>query len=116
MFRLFFSESQCYNEHKFYIKEGDIVKDKYKPGQQVYFLICGRYVTKAIVVAASSCFVTIRFNKRAEACIIRLPFGRIFSTEAEAGKHIRPDLPPIRPTVREDNGEYVCTRRWDLWE
>lgn len=92
------------------------MKAKYKIGQHVYFLICGKYVTKAFVVTASSSFVTIRFSKRAEECIIRLPCGRIFSTEEEARKHIRPDLPPIRLKVREKNGEYVCTRRWDLWE
>jgi hypothetical protein len=92
------------------------MKDKYQPGQQVYFLICGKHITKASVVSVSSSFVTIRFSKRVEECVIRLPYSRIFSTEAEAGKHIRPDLPPIRPTVREENGEYVCTRRWDLWE
>ena len=92
------------------------MKDKYQPGQQVFFLICGKYVTKASVVSASSSFVTIRFSKRVEDCVIRLPYSRIFSTEAEASKHIRPDLPPIRPTVREENGEYVCTRRWNLWE
>ena len=46
---------------------------KYKNGQQVYFLICGRYVTKATVVTASSWFVTIRFNKNAGESIIRLP-------------------------------------------
>ncbi len=92
------------------------MKVKYQPGQPVYFLICAKYVTKASVVSASSSFVTIRFNKRAEECIIRLPCSRIFSTEAEASKHIRPDLPPMRPAVHEENGEYVCTRRWDLWE
>ena len=73
------------------------MKDKYQPGQQVYFLVCGKYVTKASVVSASSSFVTIRFSKRVEECVIRLPYSRIFSTEAEASKHIRPDLPPIRP-------------------
>ena len=92
------------------------MKDKYQPGQHVYFLICGHYVTQATVVAASSWFVTIRFNKRTEDCIIRLPYSRIFSTEEEARKHIRPKLPPKQPVIREENGKYVCTRRWDLWE
>ena len=93
------------------------MKDKYQPGQQVYFLICGRYVTQATVVAASSCFVTIRFNKNhAAESIIRLPHNRIFATEEEARKHIRPKLPPMKSVIREENGKYVCTRRWDLWE
>ena len=92
------------------------MKAKYKPGQQVYFLICGRYVTKATVVTASSWFVTIRFNKNAGESIIRLPHNRIFTTEEEARQHIHPNLPPMQPTVREENGEYVSTRRWDLWE
>ena len=30
------------------------MKSKYKPDQQVYFLICGHYVTQATVVATSS--------------------------------------------------------------
>ena len=68
------------------------MKTKYKSGQQVYFLICGRYVTKATVVTASSWFVTIRFNKNAGESIIRLPHNRIFATEEEARKHIHPDL------------------------
>lgn len=92
------------------------MKEKYQPGQQVYFLICGRYVTKAAVVASSSCFVTIRFRKKTEDCVIRLPYSRIFSTEEEARQHIHPDLPAIQSTIREENGEYVSTRRWDLWE
>lgn len=92
------------------------MKDKYQPGQQVYFLICGRYVTKAVVVTASSCFVTIKFSKKTEDCAIRLPYDRIFSTEEEARKHIRPKLPPIQPMLHEENSKYVCTRRWDLWE
>lgn len=91
------------------------MKPKYKPGQHVYFLICGRYVTKAAVVTASSWFVTIRFSKKEEDCIIRLPYGRIFSTEEEARQHIHPVLSPMQPTVREENGEYVCSRRWE-WE
>lgn len=90
------------------------MKSKYKPGQQVYFLICGRYVTKAAVVTASSWFVTIRFNKKAGETIIRLPYNRIFSTEEEACKHIRPALPHIQPAIRE-NGKYICDRRWE-WE
>lgn len=91
------------------------MKTKYKSGQQVYFLICGRYVTKATVVTASSWFVTIRFNKNAGESIIRLPHNRIFATEEEARKHIHPDLPPIKPAVREENGGYSCTCRWE-WE
>ena len=91
------------------------MKTKYKSGQQVYFLICGRYVTKATVVTASSWFVTIRFNKNAGESIIRLPHNRIFATEEEARKHIHPDLPPIHTTVQEENGKYVCSRRWE-WE
>jgi hypothetical protein len=89
---------------------------KYKPGQQVYFLICGRYVTKAAVVTASPWFVTIRFSKKAEECVIRLPNGRIFLTEEEARQHIHPDPPPIRPSIQKEKGEYICTRRWELWE
>ena len=92
------------------------MKFKYKPNQQVYFLICGRYVTKAAVVTSSSCFVTIRFSKKEEDCVIRLPYSRIFSTEEGARQHIHPDLPPIQSTVREENGEFVSARRWDLWE
>ena len=92
-----------------------IMKSKYKPDQQVYFLICGRYVTKATVVTASSWFVTIRFNKSAVESIIRLPHNRIFATEEEARKHIHPDLPPMQPAIREENGKYVCSRRWE-WE
>ena len=91
------------------------MKAKYKPDQQVYFLICGRYVTKATVVTASSWFVTIRFNKNAGESIIRLPHNRIFATEEEARKHIHPVLPPIHTAIREDNGKYVCSRLWE-WE
>ena len=84
-----------------------LMKSKYKPDQQVYFLICGRYVTKATVVTASSWFVTIRFNKNAGESIIRLPHNRIFTTEEEARQHIHPNLPPIHTIVREENGKYV---------
>jgi hypothetical protein len=92
------------------------MKDKYQPGQQVYFLICGHYVTQATVVAASSWFVTIRFYKNhAAESIIRLPHNRIFATEEEARMHIYPVLPSIKPVMREENGEYVCTWRWE-WE
>ena len=91
------------------------MKDKYQPGQQVYFLICGHYVTQATVVTASSWFVTIRFNKNhAAESIIRLPHNRILATE-EARKHIRPKLPPMKSVIREENGKYVCSRRWE-WE
>ena len=90
------------------------MKEKYKPGQQVYFLICGHYVTQATVVAVSSWFVTIRFNKNhAAESIIRLPHNRIFSTEEEARKHIRPKLPPKQSVIREENCKYVCSRRWE---
>ena len=92
------------------------MKTKFKPGQQVYFLVCGRYVTKATVVASSSRFVTIRFSKKEGDCVIRLAYSRIFCTEEEARQHIRPNLPPIQTVVQEVKEEYVCTRRWDLWE
>ena len=92
------------------------MKTKYEPGQHVYFLICGRFVTPATVVTASSWFVTIRFRKNTDESIIRLPYNRIFPTEEEASKHIHPVLPPVQPLIREEKGEYVCTRRWELWE
>ena len=92
-----------------------LMKSKYKSDQQVYFLICGRYVTKAAVVKSSSCFVTIRFSKKTEDCVIRLPYSRIFSTEEVARQHIRPNLSPIQSMVRKENSEYVSTRRWE-WE
>ena len=92
-----------------------IMKSKYKPDQQVYFLICGRYVTKAVVVTASSWFVTIRFNKNAGESIIRLPHNRIFATEEEARKHIHPDLPPTHTTTPKAKNVYSCSCRWDLW-
>ncbi len=95
------------------------MNQKFKTKQHVYFLICGRYVTKATVIMASSWFVTISFRKLDDDCIIRLPYGRIFPTEEEARKHIHPDPPPFRPTTKvnaEDGGDYVCTRRWELWE
>ena len=87
------------------------MKSNYKPNQQVYFLICGRYVTKAAVVTASSWFVTIRFNKNAGESIIRLPHNRIFATEEEARKHIHPVLPPMQSAIREENGKYVCIKK-----
>ena len=89
---------------------------KYKTGQQVYFLICGRYVTKAAVVTASPWFVTIRFSKQEKDCIIRLPYSRIFSTEEEARQHIRPDLPPIQAKAQNNKNDFICKRRWELWE
>ena len=89
---------------------------KYNSGQQVYFLICGRYVTKAAVVASSSWFVTIRFSKKEVDCVIRLPYSRIFSTEAEARQHIRPNQTPVQSVAQKAKEDYVCTRRWDLWE
>ena len=92
------------------------MKFKYKPNQQVYFLICGRYVTKAAVVKASPWFATIRFSKKEEDCIIRLPYGRIFSTEEEARQHIRPDLPPIQAEAQNNKNDFIYVRRWDLWE
>ena len=91
------------------------MKPKYEPGQHVYFLICGRFVTPATVVTASSWFVTIRFRKNTDESIIRLPHNRIFATEEEARKHIHPNLPPIQPAIREENSEYVSSRRWE-WE
>ena len=42
-------------------------------GQRVYFLISGRIVTEAVVVAASAGLVTIKFRKNGD-CIIRLPY------------------------------------------
>ncbi len=92
------------------------MKDKYQPGQHVYFLICGHYVTQATVVAASSWFVTIRFNKNAGESVIRLPHNRIFATEKEARKHIHPDLPPMHTSTLKAKSGYTCTCRWDLWE
>ena len=92
------------------------MKSKYKPDQQVYFLICGRYVTKAKVVTASSWFVTIRFNKNEGESIIRLPHKRIFATEEEARMHIHQDLPPMQPTTPKAKSGYSCTCRWELWE
>ncbi len=91
---------------------------KFKPNQHVFFLICGRYITEASVVTASSWFVTITFKKKEENCIIRLPYNRLFATKEEAQCHIRPALPPLQPPskVKNDNGEYVSTRRWELWE
>ena len=92
------------------------MKEKYQPGQQVYFLICGRYVTKAAVVSSSSCFVTIRFSKKEEDCVIRLPYSRIFSTAEEARQHIHPDLPPIQTKAQNNKNDFICKRRWELWE
>ena len=92
------------------------MKPKYQTGQQVYFLICGRYVTKAAVVKSSSCFVTIRFRKKTEDCVIRLPYSRIFSTEEEARQHIHPDLPPIQTKAQNNKNDYICKLRWELWE
>ena len=38
-----------------------------------------------------------------------------FVTKEEAQKHIHPQLPPRpEPLIKEKNGEYICTRRWDL--
>ena len=92
------------------------MKPKYNAGQHVFFIISGRFITEAVVVAASSGFVTIKFMKK-EECIIRLPHNRFYHTKEEAQKHIRPILPPRpKPLFKEENGEYVCTRRWDLWE
>ena len=92
------------------------MKPKFNAGQHVYFIISGRIITEAVVVAASSWFVTIKFRKN-EDCIIRLPHNRIYHTEEEAQKHVRPILPPRpRPLIKEKNGKYICTRRWDLWE
>ena len=85
-------------------------------GQRVYFLISGRLVTEAIVVSASSGFVTIKFKKR-EECIIRLPYNRIFLTKQEADTHIHPIMPyRPAPAAQTQQGSYVCTRNWELWE
>ena len=91
------------------------MKEKHKRGQLVYFLISGRIITEAVVMSSSSWFVTIWF-KKSEDCIIRLPHNRIFATKEEAHNHVRPDLPPMQPTSQNNNYEYECTRRWDLWE
>lgn len=92
------------------------MRQKFNIGQRVYFIISGRIITEAVVVAASSWFVTIKFRKK-EDCIIRLPHNRFYHTKEEAQKHIHPKLPPRpKPLIKEKNGEYVCTRRWDLWE
>ena len=37
---------------------------KFKSGRHVYFLISGRYITEAEVVAVSSWFVTIKSTKK----------------------------------------------------
>ena len=92
------------------------MKTKYEPGQHVFFLICGRFVTPATVVTASSWFVTIRFNKNTDESIIRLPYNRIFATEEEAREHIHPELPQRQLSLQGENGEYICTRRWEIWE
>lgn len=76
---------------------------KYKPGQRVYFLISGRFVTEAIVVTSSSWFVTIEFNKKDDVCIIRLPYSRIFATKNIAEQHIHPALPPVHPASMQKN-------------
>ena len=92
------------------------MRQKFNIGQRVYFIISGRIITEAVVVASSSWFVTIKF-RRNEDCIIRLPHNRIYHTKEEAQKHVRPILPPLpKPLIKEENGEYICTRRWDLWE
>ena len=92
------------------------MKPKFNAGQHVFFLISGRFITEAEVVAASSGFITIKFRKK-EECIIRLRHNRFYHTKEEAQKHIRPKLPP-RPEllIKENNGGYICTRCWDLWE
>ena len=92
------------------------MKPKFYSGQHVFFLISGRFVTEAIVVSASSGLITIKFMKK-EECIIRLPHNRFYHTKEEAQKHIRPKLPPRpEPLIKEKIGEYICSRRWDLWE
>ena len=85
-------------------------------GQRVYFLISGRIVTEAVVVAASAGLVTIKFRKNGD-CIIRLPYHRIFLTKEEAEAHIRPIMPyRPAPAVQTEQESYVCTRNWELWE
>lgn len=92
------------------------MKPKFYSGQHVFFLISGRFVTEAIVVSASSGLITIKFMKK-EECIIRLPHNRFYHTKEEAQKHIRPKLPPRpEPLIKEKISEYICSRRWDLWE
>ena len=92
------------------------MKEKFARGQIVYFLISGRIITEAVVVSPSSWFITIRFTKNSGECIIRLPNNRIFTTEEEARKHIHPVLPPMRPASRKEDTDFVCSRRWELWE
>ena len=90
---------------------------KFKPNQHVYFLISGRHIKEATVVAVSSWFITIKF-KKTEDCIIRLSYNRIFRSKEEAEEHILPELPPapvVLPSLAE-NGEYICHRNWELWE
>ena len=89
---------------------------KFNIGQRVYFLISGRLVTEAIVVSASSGFVTIKFRKK-EDCIIRLPYNRIFLTKQEADTHIHPIMPyRTKPISQTGQTSHVCTRNWELWE
>lgn len=115
-YSLFIFYGLYYNKHKFYIKGGNMLV-KFESGQHVYFLISGRYITEAEVVAASSWFVTIKF-KKTEDCIIRLPYSRIFRTKEEANQHILPELPPLRPasSIQKGDGGLMSSRRWDLWE
>ncbi len=92
------------------------MKPGFKVGQQVFFLISGRLLKEAVIVAVSSGFVTIRFRKK-EECIIRLPYGRIFPTKEEALQHIRPALPPQHlPMSRQGKFGYDYTCRRGLWE
>ena len=92
------------------------MKQRFKAGQRVYFIISGRIVTEAVVVASNSWFVTIMFKKSGD-CIIRLPYHRIFLTKEEAETHIRPIM-PYRPAATTQTGQtsQVCTRNWELWE
>ena len=92
------------------------MKSNYIPGQHVYFIISGRIIKEAVIVKSSPWFVTIMFKKK-EDSVIRLPHSRLFVTKEEALQHIRPVLTPRpEPLIKEENGEYTCTRRWDLWE
>ncbi len=92
------------------------MKEKFYAGQHVYFIISGRFVTEAVVVAAASGFVTIKFKKK-EDCIIRLSYNRIFLTKQEADIHIRPIMPYRSvPTVQTGEMNHLCMRDWDLWE
>ena len=92
------------------------MKPRFNAGQHVFFLISGRFIKEAVVIAASSGFVTIRFKKKDE-CIIRLPYNRIFLTKEEASTHIHPIMPNHTVHMAQTGlASHVCTRNWELWE